>query len=339
MKVLKITVITVAVLLGLLIVVGVFLPHRMSIEESIIIDTPANVPYSQVTNLKNMTKWDPWSGLDTTMETIYDGSLAGAGAKRIWKKKEDGTEIGNMVITEDNPFSFIKANLDFGDQGKASTYYKFDNQGKSKTKVTWGFESDIDIPILGGYLVYLMESKMGKDYVKGLEKLKRLSESIKNKEDVSNKKIDIENVDSQIVICISNKSAQNDPQISQKIAMSYGQLVTNIQVSDMKVTGAPITINTKWGENDYEFDNCIPIQNVKGELSARVFETKTYSGNAIKIEHIGTYAKLGASYDALLAYISQLGLEIVGNPWEVYINNPSETPENKLITHIYFPVQ
>ncbi|MFA7325657.1 MAG: SRPBCC family protein [Candidatus Kapaibacterium sp.] len=339
MKILKIVIIAVAVILGLLIVVGLFLPTTMSVEKSIVIDAPPNVPYSQVTNLRNMPKWDPWSKIDTTMETVYEGPIAGVGAKRSWESKDDQVGTGSMTITKDEPFSNIEVELDFGDQGFATSYYKFDVMDNGKTKVTWGFNSDVDIPIFGGYLCLLIELKIEKDYVKGLESLKKLSESIKNKLDVSDKKITIENVDSQIIICMSTSTTPDDQNISDKMGKSYGQLVSNIQVNDMEMSGQPITITTKWEENVYEFDNCIPIQNIKGDLSAKVFESKTYSGTAIKIEHLGSYTSIDKSFDAILAYISQLGLEIVGNPWEVYINDPTETSEDKLITHVYFPIQ
>lgn len=339
MKILKIVIIAVAVILGLLIVVGLFLPTTMSVEKSIVIDAPPNVPYSQVINLRNMPKWDPWSKIDTTMETVYEGPIAGVGAKRSWKSNDDQVGIGSMTIIKDEPFSNVEVELDFGDQGLATSYYKFESTEKGKTKVTWGFNSDIDIPIFGGYLCLMMGPMIEKEYVKGLESLKKLSESIKNKLDVSERKITIENVDSQIVICMSTTTTPDDQNISDKMGISYGQLVSNIQVNGMKMTGPPITITTKWEENVYEFDNCIPIQNIKGDLSAKVFESKTYSGTAIKIEHIGSYATLDNSYNVILAYISQLGLEITQNPWEVYISDPSETPEDKLITQIYFPIQ
>lgn len=339
MRIFKIVLIAIAVILGLLIVVGLFLPTSMSVEKSIIIDAPPNVPYSQVTNLRNMPKWDPWSNIDSTMETVYEGPLTGVGAKRSWKSKDDKVGTGSMTITKDEPFSNIEVELDFGDQGLATSYYKFDVVEKGKTKVTWGFNSDVDIPIFGGYLCLLMEPMIEKEFLKGLESLKKLTESIKNKLDVSDKKITIEKVDSQKVICMSTSTTPDDQNLSDKMAKTFGQLVSNIQVNDMEMSGQPITITTKWEENSYEFDNCIPIQNIKGDLSAKVFESKTYSGTAIKIEHLGPYASLDKSFDAILAYISQLGLEIVGNPWEVYINDPTETSEDKLITHVYFPIQ
>ncbi|MCB0702033.1 MAG: SRPBCC family protein [Candidatus Kapaibacterium sp.] len=339
MKVLKIVVIAIAIILGLFILVGLFLPSSMSIEKSIVIDTPPNVPYSQVTNLRNMPKWDPWSNIDSTMETTYDGPIAGLGAKRSWKSTSDQVGTGSMTITKDDPFTFVEAELDFGDQGLANSYYKFEEIEPGKTKVTWGFNSDIEIPIFGGYLAMMMGPMVEKEYVKGLESLKKLSESIENKLDVSDKKFSIEEVESSNVICISTKTVPTDNNLSEKMAKAYGQLVTNIQVNGMEMSGPPITITTKWEENEYEFDNCIPIENLKGDLSAGVFKTETYSGTAIKVEHVGSYANMNNSYDVILAYISQLGLEIVGNPWEVYISDPSNTPEDKLLTNIYFPVK
>lgn len=339
MKILKIVLIAIAVILGLLIVVGLFLPNTMSVEKSIIIDTPPNVPYSQVTNLRNMPKWDPWSNIDTTMETSYEGPVAGVGAKRSWKSKDEQVGTGSMTITKDEPFSNIEVELDFGDQGVATSYYKFEKVENGKTKVTWGFDSDIDIPIFGGYLCLMMSPMIEKEYVKGLESLKKLSESIENKLDVSNRKITIEDVESQTIICISTATTQDNPNLSDIMGNSYGQLISNIQVNGMEMTGYPLTITTKWEENAFEFDNCIPVKSVKGDLSAKVFKSETYKGTAMKIEHLGSYANMNSSYDAILAYISQMGLEITQNPWEIYISDPSNTPEDKLITHIYFPIQ
>lgn len=339
MKILKIVLIAIAVILGLLIVVGLFLPNTMSVEKSIVIDSPPNVPYSQVTNLRNMQEWDPWSKIDTTMETVFEGPIAGVGAKRSWKSKDEQVGSGSMTITKDEPFSNIEVELDFGEQGIASSYYNFEKVENGKTKVTWGFNSEIDIPIFGGYLCLMMGPMVEKEYVKGLESLKELSESIENQQDLTDRKISIENVESQTVICMTTATIPTDGNLAEKMGASYGQLISNIQVNGMQMTGPPITVTTKWEENEYVFDNCIPIQTIKGDLSAQVFESKTYSGYALKLEHLGSYANLDSSYEAILAYISQMGLEITENPWEVYISDPSNTPEDKLVTHIYFPVQ
>lgn len=339
MKVVKIILITLAILVGLVILVGLFLPNKMEIEKSIVVDAPPNVPYSQVANLRNMPKWDPWSNIDTTMETTYSGAPAGVGSKRVWKSKNENVGIGSMVVTKAEPYSFIETDLDFAEQGMAKSYFKFEKVDNNKTKVTWGFNSDVDIPILGGYLCLIMGPIVEAQYDQGLQNLKKVSEEMANKSDLTNRNITVENVDSQTLICISGATTQDDSQISQKFAQAYGQLVTNIQVNGMEMAGPPLTITTKWEDNQYNYNNCIPVQNIKGELSATVFDTKSYSGPVAKLEYIGPYMQMESAYNDIMAYIEQNGFEIVGSPWEVYISDPSDTPEDKLITHIYFPIK
>lgn len=339
MKIVKIIIIALAVIFGLLIVVGLFLPTTMTIEKSIVIDTPANVPYSQVTNLRNMQKWDPWSDQDSNMVTTYEGPIIGADSKRIWTNKENNVAIGSMTIIKDVPFSLIMAELEFGDQGKSSASFQFDEITKNKTKVTWSFISDIDIPIFGGYIVAIMSGAVEKEYDKGLQNLKKISENIDNKESVTSRKIVFENISSQNMICISGTTTQFDNNLSQVFAKAYDQLTLNIQINKMKTNGKPITVSKKWEENLYEFDNCIPVAEVKGELSAKVFKAKSYEGSAIRIEHLGSYTNMDKTYNAIMAYVSQLDLEIVDSPWEVYINDPAHTLEERLITHIYIPIK
>jgi len=339
MKVVKIIVIAIAVILGLLIIGGLFLSTEMKTEKSIVINTPPNIPYSQVANLRNMHKWDPWSQIDTSMETTYDGPLVGVGAKRSWKSKHESVGIGSMVITKAEQFSYIDSDLDFGDQGKATSYYKFEEIEDGKTKVTWGFHSDIDIPIMGGYLLAMMGPMIEEEYMKGLENLKKLSEGIQNKTDLSDRKITLEKLNLQKMVCISGSTTQDDPNIAQKFGEAYGKLMSNIQVNGMEMAGPQLTVTTHWGENKYEYQNCIPVKEIIGDLSASVVEKTSYEGTAVKIEHIGPYAESEPSYNAIMAYIEQFGFEMVGFPWEVYINDPTETPEDKLITHIYFPIK
>lgn len=339
MKIVKIIIIALAVIFGLLIVVGIFLPTTMTIEKSIVIDTPANVPYSQVTNLRNMQKWDPWSNEDSNMVTNYQGPVIGTGSKRIWTNKDKNEAIGSMTIIKDVPFSLIMAELEFGDQGKSTASFQFDEIEKNKTKVTWSFISDIDIPILGGYIVAIMTNAVEKEYDKGLQNLKKVSENIDNKENVTSRKIVFENVSSQEMICISGATTQFDNNFSQVFAKSYDQLTLNIQINKMKSIGKPLTVSKRWEENIYEFDNCIPVADAKGELSAKVFKSKSYEGSAIRIEHLGSYNNMDKTYNAIMAYVSQLDLKIVDSPWEVYINDPAHTLEERLITHIFIPIK
>jgi effector-binding domain-containing protein len=51
----------------------------------------------------------------------------------------------------------------------------------------------------------------------------------------------------------------------------------------------------------------------------------------------------GSSSEALTrkiaAYLAALGLERNGDPWEIYISDPTRVPEPQLLTDVYYPVR
>jgi effector-binding domain-containing protein len=52
----------------------------------------------------------------------------------------------------------------------------------------------------------------------------------------------------------------------------------------------------------------------------------------------GPYEKVHPVYQSLMAWIPKNGYEIAGPPEEIYLTDPSETPPEKLLTEIRFPI-
>ncbi len=56
-------------------------------------------------------------------------------------------------------------------------------------------------------------------------------------------------------------------------------------------------------------------------------------------DYFGPYEETASVYHALEKYISQGGLEITGNPWEIFVTDPSNEPDTaKWHTQVLFPV-
>lgn len=62
-------------------------------------------------------------------------------------------------------------------------------------------------------------------------------------------------------------------------------------------------------------------------------------GICVKGVHCGDYALLHESYMAIGKWMEDNGYTVAGPPYEKYINDPSNTPKDDLITEIYFPVK
>ena len=65
---------------------------------------------------------------------------------------------------------------------------------------------------------------------------------------------------------------------------------------------------------------------------------QTYGGKVLKVVHTGAYDGLPATYDKIEAYLAAHGLEAAGHPWDQWVSDPDDTPEDELITHIYHPL-
>jgi effector-binding domain-containing protein len=63
------------------------------------------------------------------------------------------------------------------------------------------------------------------------------------------------------------------------------------------------------------------------------------SGRLATCTHEGPYNEINAAYDALTNWIDGHGYEPTGVSYEIYLNDPSETPPEKLQTQLLFPLE
>lgn len=62
---------------------------------------------------------------------------------------------------------------------------------------------------------------------------------------------------------------------------------------------------------------------------------QTPGGKSVTCLHVGPYSDVESSYRALTEWIKDNGYEAAGIAYEVYLNDPTDTPPDKLKTQIY----
>lgn len=71
------------------------------------------------------------------------------------------------------------------------------------------------------------------------------------------------------------------------------------------------------------------------QLSGRVVSASTPSGKAATCLYIGPYSEIEPAYSALMKWIAENSLEMNGEAYEIYLDDPFETPPEKLRTQIH----
>lgn len=320
-------------LVALFVLVGFLLPGKMELSRSLRVNAPAEYSFEEVNALPNWEKWSYWNTLDTAMVVKYGEKTSGTGGSYSWESEDLGP--GKLLITESVPYSSIKADLDFMENGTAKAWYDFKPVGDS-TDITMGFSTDFGAnPIVRWMGFTIMESEMNKAFDYNLQKLKEIAES-KPKFSVQ---ITQENVLPVSYIGLSKTMSSKDIEgASKKMGMMYSELNAALTKAKLERNGHMFAIFPRYNEESMDVICAVPVS-PDAKLPSRYKIQQTAGGKAVKAVHIGPYETLEKTHLEINKFLEFRNLEMSGAPWEVYVNDPGETDQSKFITEIYYPVK
>lgn len=147
-----------------------------TVERSATIAAPPSRVYEQIADFHNWTNWSPWEDIDPELRRTYSGAAAGPGAVYEWSGNRKAGE-GRMEITGVDDPSAVDIALDFVKPFKAHNQIAFTIRPEGDgSQVTWRLtgRKTLGIKIFG--IFRSMESLVGKDFEKGLGRLKAHTE-------------------------------------------------------------------------------------------------------------------------------------------------------------------
>jgi len=317
----------------LIAVIGLLLPRHVRVARSIAIDRPASLIYAVVNSFQLFPKWSPWQDLDPGMHQSAEGARDGVGAKLIWSGN-DKVGSGTQLITASVPDRSVASDLSFGDMGAAKSMIALSPEG-AMTRATWSLDIDMGANPIGHYIGLTMDGKLGPDFAAGLGKLKTLVESMPN--------VDIEGFSAQVVqltaapVLLVSETAAPDS-IANAYAKGYAEIGKFMAKNKLHQAGAPFGIDGEITQTGYAFDAGIPVDREVAAADA-VRVAQSYAGKALKTTHVGSYDGLSKTYAKLRAYIAAHGFTQKGATISSFIDDPGNTPVQKLRTEIYAPIE
>lgn len=147
-----------------------------TVERSATIAAPPSRVYEQIADFHNWTNWSPWEELDPELRRTYSGAAAGTGAVYEWSGNRKAGE-GRMEITRAEDPSGVEIDLDFVKPFKSHNQTAFTiAPAGDGSQVTWRMvgKQTLGLRIFG--IFRSMDSLVGKDFEKGLGRLKAHTE-------------------------------------------------------------------------------------------------------------------------------------------------------------------
>ena len=151
-------------------------PDSITVERSAVIKATPEKLFAMVNNLHSFTEWSPYEEMDPKMKRTFSGAESGKGAVYAWDGNNE-VGAGSMEITEVIEPSNIKMDLHFLKpfKGDNKVNFSFVPEG-DMTKVTWAMTGESPFMCKVMQVFCSMDDMCGKDFAKGLAKLKTITE-------------------------------------------------------------------------------------------------------------------------------------------------------------------
>jgi Polyketide cyclase / dehydrase and lipid transport len=167
----------IAAVIVVFLIVVVTRPDTYHVERSKVISAAPEAIYGHVADFQQWKAWSPWDKIDPNMKRTFGGKQGTVGATYAWVGNDEVGE-GDMTITSVDPGKRVEINLHFVKpfESSAKNGFKFEPEGKD-TKVTWYMDGNNNFLSKIMCLFMDMDKMIGKDFEKGLDSMKQVSEA------------------------------------------------------------------------------------------------------------------------------------------------------------------
>ncbi len=140
------------------------------------------------------------------------------------------------------------------------------------------------------------------------------------------------NLEPRPSLTIRLKSSDGD--IAEMFDQGFSAIAGYLESKGKTPQGPPFVIYYNMEMDNLEVEFGFPVEEgIEGKDPIKA--TMTPSGKAATSVYIGPYEEAEPVYDALMKWISDNGLEANGVAYEIYLDDPAETPPEQLRIQVY----
>lgn len=126
-------------------------------------------------------------------------------------------------------------------------------------------------------------------------------------------------------------------QLPQHFGHCYGLIAKHLAELHQQPAGPPFAIYRNMDMKNLDVEAGFPVASPLGG-NGEIFQSSLPEGQIATSTHFGSYASVEETYNALMQWIGERELKPSGPPYEYYLNDPDDTPEDQLQTKVCMPV-
>ena len=123
-----------------------------------------------------------------------------------------------------------------------------------------------------------------------------------------------------------------------KLGESYGAIMGYLGGLGKQPAGMPFSAYYNQDMEDLDVEIGIPTAEILAG-NDNIYGAEIPAGKIAECVYTGPYSQLGQAYQQLAEFVAEQGVEVSGVAYEMYIDDPGDTPQSELRTLILFPLK
>jgi effector-binding domain-containing protein len=143
---------------------------------------------------------------------------------------------------------------------------------------------------------------------------------------------------------LSVREAADMPSIAEKMGRIFLETFTFMQKQGIVPSGPPFSyyhdvFSEATSKGVFDMECGFPVSE-PAEGEGHIKAGKLPGGKTLKAVHIGPYQTLSETYEAVMAWAKEMGIQLGDNMWEIYLTDPDkEKDSSKWVTEILWPIK
>ncbi|RMH93067.1 polyketide cyclase [Lysobacter pythonis] len=349
--------ISLAIVAVLFVIVGVVLPDRRQVTQSVETNRRQTIVFDVVNSFQRFRDWNAVSARDPAIELKLSGPESGKGARVDYVSKEKGIGSGHWVIADSKPKSRVDYTIEskgWGNNKRSSIILEPTGRNNRNVKITQTYDVDYGWNLIGRYSGLYVGSFTGEDIKIGLARLTHMLAGIPNQDyaQAGNRLegLEVVTVPAQHVLMVNSGAIKrNDESIQAAIKSNQEWIKRVMDANGLEAAGPVRIVTNELSRENYNFDVVQSVRKTGQEGEAAGDMTVTLQGpvkyelqpefNAARGKFTGYFPELEAMRSAVRAWSMVRGKEVAGRPFEIYTGGVDAAFTGSGQFEVYWPLK
>ena len=324
--------ISLAIVLGLYLVVALVLPSKRHLVEKVETNRKLTIVFDSLNSLRRFKDWNPLVLRDPRMELSYSGPASGVGARMDYASKEERLGKGSWEITDSVPrekISYKIENIERGDNKRTSFTFKPTGRNNRSVEITQSYDVDYGWDLLGRYSGLYVARHVGDDMKMGLARLVTMLATVPNEDyAISGSKLTgfkvVDRPAEDVLFVNAGNVERGNSQIQASINANSEWIKRVMDANGLEAVGPLRIVTTDLGRETYNFDVAQVVRKKGGgavgnvSLQGPVKFVQNKPAKVATAAYTGYMAELEKARNGLRAWALTSGYDVTDRPYEAW---------------------